>query len=401
MGITVGIIICTSFLFLFYDFTMNRSVIEKELRMNIHTKRLFVRFISHEIRTPLNTVHVGLQLLCNEMSDFINLNKRKNDNNINIIHSNATSPSSIDNDINYNNTTTATVNMNIIKQQQQHNNNNNIENNNDENNHKKERNLNNIIKNQLKDWINLIRDIEDSSDCAIVVLNDLLNYDKITMGTLKPEFELINLWNLLKIILKPIYVEAKKRNIYIQLNLDINKDNITIEKKEILNKLYIIGDRIKLGQVIRNLLSNALKFSKQYSTIIINLYWNENGLMNEKLPGLYNDKINNTTTNSTINRSFGYIIEDIRIKPEVEMDFIRAGSLVLSVLDTGAGISKQNQLQLFQEGVQFNANQLQAGQGSGLGLWISKGNFIHIYSVLYCNISHYYSSIRIVFYSNI
>ena len=107
MGITVGIIICTSFLFLFYDFTMNRSVIEKELRMNIHTKRLFVRFISHEIRTPLNTVHVGLQLLCNEMSDFINLNKRKNDNNINIIHSNATSPSSIDNDINYNNTTIA------------------------------------------------------------------------------------------------------------------------------------------------------------------------------------------------------------------------------------------------------------------------------------------------------
>ena len=393
MGITVGIIICTSFLFLFYDFTMNRSVIEKELRMNIHTKRLFVRFISHEIRTPLNTVHVGLQLLCNEMSDFINLNERKNDDNI--IHSNATSPSSTTNN-SINKNTINNITTTNINNQQQH----NIENN-DENNHHKERNLNNIIKNQLKDWINLIRDIEDSSDCAIVVLNDLLNYDKITMGTLKPEFELINLWNLLKIILKPIYVEAKKRNIYIQLNLDINKDNITIEKKEILNKLYIIGDRIKLGQVIRNLLSNALKFSKQYSTIIINLYWNENGLINEKLPGLYNDKINNTTTNSTINRSFGYIIEDIRIKPEVEMDFIRAGSLVLSVLDTGAGISKQNQLQLFQEGVQFNANQLQAGQGSGLGLWISKGNFIHIYSVLYCNISHYYSSIRIVFYSNI
>ena len=393
MGITVGIIICTSFLFLFYDFTMNRSVIEKELRMNIHTKRLFVLFISHEIRTPLNTVHVGLQLLCNEMSDFINLNERKNDDNI--IHSNATSPSSTTNN-SINKNTINNITTTNINNQQQH----NIENN-DENNHHKERNLNNIIKNQLKDWINLIRDIEDSSDCAIVVLNDLLNYDKITMGTLKPEFELINLWNLLKIILKPIYVEAKKRNIYIQLNLDINKDNITIEKKEILNKLYVIADRIKLGQVIRNLLSNALKFSKQYSTIIINLYWNENGLINEKLPGLYNDKINNTTTNSTINRSFGYIIEDIRIKPEVEMDFIRAGSLVLSVLDTGAGISKQNQLQLFQEGVQFNANQLQAGQGSGLGLWISKGNFIHIYSVLYCNISHYYSSIRIVFYSNI
>jgi signal transduction histidine kinase len=51
----------------------------------------------------------------------------------------------------------------------------------------------------------------------------------------------------------------------------------------------------------------------------------------------------------------------------------RAGSLVVTVTDSGAGISKDNQLHLFREGVQFNANQLQAGQGSGLGLWISYG----------------------------
>jgi signal transduction histidine kinase len=51
----------------------------------------------------------------------------------------------------------------------------------------------------------------------------------------------------------------------------------------------------------------------------------------------------------------------------------RAGSLVVTVTDSGAGISKDNQLHLFREGVQFNANQLQAGQGSGLGLWISHG----------------------------
>ena len=51
---------------------------------------------------------------------------------------------------------------------------------------------------------------------------------------------------------------------------------------------------------------------------------------------------------------------------------MRCGSLILSVRDTGAGLSKENQTQLFKEGMQFNANQLQAGQGSGLGLWISK-----------------------------
>ena len=41
--------------------------------------------------------------------------------------------------------------------------------------------------------------------------------------------------------------------------------------------------------------------------------------------------------------------------------------------DTGAGISKENQRRLFTEIVQFNPEILQAGGGSGLGLWISKG----------------------------
>ena len=49
------------------------------------------------------------------------------------------------------------------------------------------------------------------------------------------------------------------------------------------------------------------------------------------------------------------------------------GTMVVSVRDTGVGLSEDNLKQLFQEGIQFNANQLQGGQGSGLGLWISKG----------------------------
>lgn len=40
---------------------------------------------------------------------------------------------------------------------------------------------------------------------------------------------------------------------------------------------------------------------------------------------------------------------------------------------TGAGISKENQRKLFGQYVQFDAGALQKGGGSGLGLWISKG----------------------------
>jgi CheY-like chemotaxis protein len=49
------------------------------------------------------------------------------------------------------------------------------------------------------------------------------------------------------------------------------------------------------------------------------------------------------------------------------------GSVHIEVIDTGAGMSPEQVSELFQAGVQFNVNVLQAGQGSGLGLYISKG----------------------------
>jgi signal transduction histidine kinase len=45
----------------------------------------------------------------------------------------------------------------------------------------------------------------------------------------------------------------------------------------------------------------------------------------------------------------------------------------IAVKDSGAGLSPQQLAEICAEGVQFNANELQAGQGSGLGLFISKG----------------------------
>jgi CheY-like chemotaxis protein len=43
------------------------------------------------------------------------------------------------------------------------------------------------------------------------------------------------------------------------------------------------------------------------------------------------------------------------------------------VKDSGTGLSASQLEEICAEGVQFNANELQAGQGSGLGLFISKG----------------------------
>ena len=47
--------------------------------------------------------------------------------------------------------------------------------------------------------------------------------------------------------------------------------------------------------------------------------------------------------------------------------------VLIACKDQGAGLSKANLKLLFGEGVQFNANELQAGGGSGFGLFITKG----------------------------
>jgi CheY-like chemotaxis protein len=49
------------------------------------------------------------------------------------------------------------------------------------------------------------------------------------------------------------------------------------------------------------------------------------------------------------------------------------GTLVLTVKDTGAGMTKAQLKQLFGQGIQFNVNELQHGNGSGLGLYIAMG----------------------------
>ena len=53
--------------------------------------------------------------------------------------------------------------------------------------------------------------------------------------------------------------------------------------------------------------------------------------------------------------------------------FQRDGYLEVSVKDSGVGMTDAQLRQLFHPGVQFNANELQAGKGSGLGLYIAKG----------------------------
>jgi CheY-like chemotaxis protein len=66
--------------------------------------------------------------------------------------------------------------------------------------------------------------------------------------------------------------------------------------------------------------------------------------------------------------------EDHNPNPAEKTEGQRIGDwLQIRVTDHGAGISPENQKKLFKEVIQFNPEKLQAGGGSGFGLFISKG----------------------------
>jgi CheY-like chemotaxis protein len=66
-------------------------------------------------------------------------------------------------------------------------------------------------------------------------------------------------------------------------------------------------------------------------------------------------------------------VQELTLKNGKEVSFLSSGKLQVSVTDTGAGLSADQSANLFRNGIQFNVNELQAGQGSGLGLYIAKG----------------------------
>lgn len=147
LGFT-GVVFFSALVFFFYDYFVKHESHQRKTILEV--KRRFVRFISHEIRTPLNTVCMGLELLKEDIQRQIQTNE----------------PISAGSGLG---------------------------------------------DSKLNEWTDLMNDITQNSADAVLVLNDLLNYDKIESGTLKLDLEEEDIYGITKSITSQLSIEAKHR----------------------------------------------------------------------------------------------------------------------------------------------------------------------------------------------
>ncbi|MCW9025422.1 MAG: ATP-binding protein [Gammaproteobacteria bacterium] len=163
---------------------------------------------------------------------------------------------------------------------------------------------------------NYINTIHSSSENLLYILNDILDLSKIEAGKMEVENIKFQLKDVINNMISLIKLKAEENNI--QLLVHINDD--------VPNML--IGDPLRLGQVMLNLCSNAVKFSQAGEQVALN----------------------------------------VSLKNETEHDAV----LLFTVKDTGIGISKDQQENIFQTFSQADSSTTRQYGGTGLGLAISR-----------------------------
>jgi signal transduction histidine kinase len=108
-----------------------------------------------------------------------------------------------------------------------------------------------------EDQMDFIRTLRFSGNHLLTLVNDVLDYNKMESGKIVFEQTQFNLCDFLNDIMRNYSFRSKSKNLEFQI---IKEDTLPIE---------VIGDSIRLNQILSNLLSNALKFTQRGSILVI------------------------------------------------------------------------------------------------------------------------------------
>ncbi len=142
---------------------------------------------------------------------------------------------------------------------------------------------------------NYFQEIHDSGETLLLLLNDLLDLSKLKAGKMMYDYQAADLVQVIQLAAKEFSAMRIEKNI----SLDIN----------IPNSLQGNFDKDKIRQVVRNVLSNSIKFSPNGSTIQLTAQPKQNhfeitirdegpGIPEEELSEIFNPFIQSSNTRS-------------------------------------------------------------------------------------------------------
>lgn len=106
-----------------------------------------------------------------------------------------------------------------------------------------------LIEDPKPEQLEYLNTLKFSGENLLAIINDILDYNKIEAGKLELNKMPFNIYQLVQQIKQSFYPKAFEKG----LQIDLVIDN-TIPA-------YLNGDQIRLGQVLNNLISNAIKFT--------------------------------------------------------------------------------------------------------------------------------------------
>lgn len=170
--------------------------------------------------------------------------------------------------------------------------------------------------------------IQTSGKSLLAIINDILDFSKIESGNMELINAEFNIASILNDVVNMTEARKDTKNIEILVNADPNIPR------------GLLGDEVRISQIIINLMTNAIKFTEKGRVTL------------------------------TVSRT----VHDYGI------------NLLVSVADTGIGITEENMEKLFTSFRQVDTKKNRSVEGTGLGLAISKrlieqmGGFISVKS---------------------